>query len=118
MHQITIYHNARCGKSRAALDILTEHNISHQIRFYLTEPLNKRELKALLKKLKMQPSELVRKSESIFKEQFSDKEYAEKEWLDILVKNPILIERPMVEYGEKAIIARPPERVFELIDHN
>ncbi len=115
MLQITIYHNARCGKSRGALDILQEQNIPHQVRLYLTDPRKKSELKALLKKLKMQPSGLVRKNEPICKEQFSGKDYTENEWLDILVKNPVLIERPIVESGANAIVARPPERIFEII---
>ncbi len=65
----------------------------------------------------MQPSELVRKSEELYKEQFKDKDITEKEWLTILAENPALIERPIVEKGDKAIVARPPERVFELIEN-
>ena len=117
MEDITIYHNGRCSKSRGALEILIEQGIPHNVRWYLAEPLNKKELKALLKKLGMQPSELVRKSEELYKEQFKDKDITEKEWLTILAENPALIERPIVEKGDKAIVARPPERVFELIEN-
>ncbi len=118
MPPITIYHNARCGKSRGALEILQAQNMPHQVRLYLTDPLTKKELKTLLKKLNMQPSELVRKNESIYKELFSQREYSEKEWLDILVKNPVLIERPIVEFEGTAIIARPPECLFEIIPNS
>ena len=118
MPPITIYHNARCGKSRGALEILQAQNIPHQVRLYLTDPLKKQELKALLKKLKMQPSELVRMNESIYKEHYSQRAYTDKEWLDILVKNPVLLERPIVEFEGTAIIARPPERLIEIMSNS
>jgi arsenate reductase len=115
MGTLTIYHNGRCSKSRGALEILIEQKILHNIRWYLTDQLNKTEIKALLKKLGMQPSELVRKSEELYKENYKGKHISEKEWLTILVKNPELIERPIVEKGTKAIIARPPEKIFDII---
>ena len=115
MESITIYHNGRCGKSRGALEILQEQNIPFSIRWYLTEPLNKKELKALVKKLQMQPSGLVRKSEPLYKEMYAGKEINEKEWINILAEHPVLIERPIVEVADKAIIARPPELVLEFL---
>jgi arsenate reductase (glutaredoxin) len=115
MSDLILYHNGHCSKSRGALEILIEKEIPHTVRWYLTDPLKKTELKALLKKLKMQPSELVRRSEELYKESYKDKDITEKEWLAILVANPELIERPILERGDKAIVARPPERVFELI---
>ena len=115
MSDIIIYHNGRCSKSRGALEILQEQNIPHDIRWYLTEPLSKSELKALLKKLHMQPSELVRKSEELYKENYKGKEISEKEWLTILAENPVLIERPIVEKGDKAVVARPPEKIFDIL---
>ena len=115
MADITIYHNGRCSKSRGALEILIEQNIPHDVRWYLAEPLSKSELKALLKKLKMQPSELVRKSEDLYKENYKGKDISEKEWLTILAENPVLIERPIVEKGDKAIVARPPEKIFDIL---
>lgn len=115
MSNITIYHNGRCGKSRGALEILQEQNIPHTVRWYLADPLSKEELQAILKKLGMQPSELVRKNEELYKEQYKGKNISEKEWLTILAENPALIERPIIEKGDKAIIARPPEKVFELL---
>ena len=115
MSDLIIYHNGQCSKSRGALEILIEQGIPYTVRWYLTDPLNITELKALLKKLKMKPSELVRKSEDLYKEQYKDKQISEKEWYAILKKHPQLIERPILEKGDKAIIARPPERVFEFI---
>ena len=115
MPPITIYHNGECSKSRGALEILQELNIPHNVRWYLADPLTRMDLETLLAQLKMQPSELVRRNEPLFAAHFSQREYSEAEWLDVLLQNPVLIERPVVESGDKAIIARPPERVLELV---
>jgi arsenate reductase (glutaredoxin) len=116
MSDIIIYHNGECSKCKGALEILQEAHIPHEVRWYLAEPLTEAELKTLLEKLHMPPSQLVRKSEPLYKENYEGKDISENEWLTILAENPILIERPIVEQGDKAIIARPPEKVFELIN--
>lgn len=113
---ITIYHNGECSKCRGALEILHEKNIPHEVRWYIAEPLSIAELQSLLKKLNVPPSELVRKSEPLYTEEYDGKKITEEEWLTILSENPILIQRPIIEKGEKAIIARPPQRVYELIN--
>ena len=77
--------------------------------------MTKSELTALLIKLGMQPSELVRKSENIYKDTYAGRNISENEWITILAENPILMERPIAEKGEKAIVARPPERIFEIL---
>ena len=111
---LTIYHNTRCTKSRSALQVLEENNIPHKIRFYTENMLTIDELSRLLKKLKMQPSELLRKNEDIYKE-LSKKPRTEEEWLQLMSEHPQLIERPIVVNGRKAIIARPPERVLDIL---
>ncbi len=112
---LTIYHNGRCTKSRGALKILQEQGIPHDVRWYLAEPLTAKELRALLKKLGMKASELVRKSEPHYKEQLKEKTLTEAGWLKEIVAHPELMERPIVETDNKAIVARPPERVLELL---
>jgi arsenate reductase len=112
---ITIYHNGECSKCRGALEILQEKNIPHEVRWYLAEPLSIAELQSLLIKLNVPPSELVRTSEPLYTQQYVGKNITEDEWLTILSENPILIQRPIIEKGDKAIIARPPERVYEII---
>lgn len=81
---------------------------------YLKTPPDEKELKAVLKKLGISAWELVRKGETIYKENYKDKELSEAEWIKVMVKNPILIERPIVVHGDKAIIGRPPENVRQL----
>lgn len=115
MSDIIIYHNGRCTKSRGALEILQQEGITPTIRYYLVEPLSVAELKALLKKLGIKAEELVRKNEALYKEQYKGKELSNDEWINVLAENPVLIERPIVEHGKKAVVARPPEKVFEVL---
>jgi len=114
MPGIILYHNGLCSKSRGALEILIEQNIPHTVRLYLTDPLTKKELRALLKKLGLKASELVRKSEYLYQQNYNGKIISEKEWLTILTDNPVLIERPIAEKGDKAIVARPLEKIYEI----
>jgi arsenate reductase len=111
---ITIYHNGECSKSRGALEILQEENIPHEVRWYLTDPLSKEELKDLLKKLSIPASALARQTEPYYQEHFLGKELSEDEWLSVFTAHPELIERPIVENGNKALIARPPERLYDI----
>jgi len=115
MAEIRIYHNGECSKSKGALEILLERQIPHEVRWYLAEPLSREELQSLLSKLGMKPYELVRKGEPLYLQEYQGKTLADDEWLDVLVSHPVLIERPIVERGDHAIVARPPERVFEII---
>ena len=110
-----IYHNPRCSKSRQTLQLIEDKNEKVEIIEYLKTPPSKEELKNILKKLDKNAEDIIRKSEPIFKEKFQGKEFSEEEWLNILADNPILIERPIVVKGDKAIIGRPPENVLELL---
>lgn len=110
-----IYHNPRCGKSRGALAILEEKGVAFEIVEYLKTPPTKEELRAIVKKLGIKPEALVRKGEDVYKEKFSGKALNDDQWLDALTKHPILIERPIIVSGDRAVIGRPPEKVLELL---
>ncbi len=112
---ITIYHNPRCGKSRSTLALLEKKGVQPHIIEYLKVPPTKEELRSLLKKLGMKPAQIVRKGEDIFKEKLAGKILSDEQLLDALAKNPILIERPIVVKGDRAVIGRPPENVLTLI---
>jgi arsenate reductase len=114
--EVVIYHNIRCSKSRSACEIVAGKGIRARIVEYLKTPPDRGELRALLKKLGMMPSELVRRGESVFKENYAGKTLDEEQWLDALLAHPILIERPIVARGDRAVIGRPPEKVLELLD--
>jgi arsenate reductase len=114
--EVVIYHNARCSKSRSACEILAGKGIEARVVEYLKTPPGREELRDLLKKLGMQPSGLVRRGESVFKENYAGRTLDEEQWLDALVAHPILIERPIVVRGDRAVVGRPPEKVLELLD--
>ncbi|MEQ8625485.1 MAG: arsenate reductase (glutaredoxin) [Vicingaceae bacterium] len=109
-----IYHNPRCRKSRETLKLLEENSSDIEIIEYLKTPPSYAELKDVLMKLNMPASGLIRKSEAIFKEKFKGKEFSEEEWIQVMVENPKLIERPIVVRNNKAVIGRPPENVEQL----
>lgn len=115
MSSFQIYHNPRCGKSRNTLAILNEKGVNVEIVEYLKEPPSRNELKNVITKLGIKPIELIRKGEEVFKSNYKDKNLSDDEWIDAMIENPILIERPIVIKGDKAIIGRPPEKVLELI---
>jgi len=110
-----IYHNPRCSKSRQTLNLLKENGVEPEIVLYLKTPPSKEELQTLIKQLNIQPSQLLRKGEKIYKEQFKGKEIAEAAWIDIMIAHPKLIERPIVVKDGKAVLGRPPENVFDLL---
>ncbi len=114
-NMITIYHNNRCGKSRDALAILNEKNIDIKVVDYLKNPPTTKELESILRKLNMAPIDLIRKGEAIYKENYKDKTFTNAEWIQIIVNNPILIERPIIINSDKAVIGRPPEKVLEIL---
>ncbi len=115
MAAITIYHNNRCSKSRCALGILEEKGVDFEVREYLKEVPTVEELSVVLKKLGIKPEDLVRKNEAIYKDNYKGKTFSEEEWLQILTENPKLIQRPIVIKGDKAVIARPAEKLDEVL---
>jgi len=112
---VTIYHNPRCGKSRDTLALLRERGVEPTVVEYLKTPPGAAELRAILDKLGMKPEALLRKGEEVFKTQFAGRVLSDAEWIDAMVANPILIERPIVVRGTRAVIGRPPQRVVELL---
>ena len=111
---ITIYHNTRCSKSRCALEILQKKKADVRVVEYLKTPPSEKELKEVLKKLGMKAEEIIRKKEPLFKEEYKGKKLTEEQWIKILVKHPVLIERPIVVNGNKAVIGRPPENIKQI----
>ena len=111
-----IYHNPRCGKSRQTLALIQDSGKKVEIIEYLKSTPSESELKAIVKLLNIHPEDLIRKKEEVFVKSFKGKTYSDDEWIKIMVENPILIERPIVVDGKRAIIGRPPEKVLELLD--
>jgi len=112
---IQIYHNSRCTKSRECLAFLEESGKEFEVVKYLEHVPSFEELKLIIGKLNIKPIELVRRKEKIWTENFKDKKMTDDEIIKTMVSNPILIERPIVINGEKAVIARPLEKAAEII---
>ena len=115
MSEFRIYHNPRCSKSRGACALLAERGADVEVIEYLKTPPTREELRALLKLLGLRAADLVRRNEAVFKEQYAGRELDEDGWIDAMLAHPVLIERPIVVRGERAVIGRPPERVAELL---
>lgn len=113
---VTIYHNPRCSKSRETLALLQDRGIKPRIIEYLNDPPDAATLDSLLKKLKLEPRDLMRRKETPYRALGLDNpSLSRKALIDAMVKNPILIERPIVVKGAKAALGRPPEKVLEIL---
>ncbi len=114
--EIVFYHNPRCSKSRAALQLLRERGIEPNIVEYLKTPPSYAELEDILTKLGLEPRALMRKQEKIYQvlglENLNLSRHA---LICAMVEHPILIERPLVIVGTRAVIARPPETVLQIL---
>ncbi len=112
--KMKIYHNPRCSKSRQGLAILQESGKDFEIVEYLKNPVTFEELKGVLDKLGLDPVELIRKNEAVWKQEYKGKTLNDKELIQAMVSHPKLIERPIVVSGNKAVVGRPPEKIKEL----
>lgn len=111
----TVFHNPRCSKSRAAVELLNSQGIEFDIVKYLETPPAEKELGEIVRMLGIEPAQLVRKGEKLFKElELGDQELSDKQWLAVLAANPTLIERPIVVHDGKAAIGRPIENIVEI----
>ncbi len=110
-----IYHNPRCRKSRETLFIINKKKIDVNIVEYLKYPPTKKEIKDIIDMLNIPALDLVRKEEKLFKKDYKGVKLSTNEWIDVLHKNPILIQRPIVIKDSMAIIGRPPINVLDLL---
>lgn len=112
---IKIYHNPRCSKSRQGLEILENSGKEFEIIKYLENIPSYSELLSIIEKLQIKPIDLVRKNETIWKENYKGKELSDKEIISAMIQKPKLIERPIVINGNKAVIGRPLENISTII---
>ncbi len=112
---IQIYHNPRCSKSRQAIAFLEEKGLTFETILYLNNTPNKEDIRLILKKLGITAKELIRTKEEVWKSEYKDQILSEDQLIEILVKHPKLIERPIVIKDNKAVIARPTEKIQGII---
>ncbi len=115
MKKITIYEKPTCSTCRKVNKILEGKGIDFDKMNYYVEPFTEERLSSLLKKMKMKPSELLRKNEKAAKA-IDIKSKSEEKILEMMIHNHDLIQRPIIEMGDKAILARPPEKIHELFE--
>ncbi len=111
---VTMYHNPRCNTSRRALALLRERGVEPQIIEYLKTPPSAAELKKLLRQMNLSAAGLLRKKEAAAAG-IDPKALSEDQLIAAMVKNPIVIERPIVASGEKAALGRPAEAVLSVL---
>jgi arsenate reductase len=115
MKTFTIYHNPRCTKSRETLALLRSRGVQPRIVEYLETPPTAPELEAIVAKLGIRPEQLVRKGEAVFRTKYAHRTLTDTQWIEAMVADPILIERPIVVSGKAAVLGRPPENVERLL---
>lgn len=113
--KVTIFHNPRCSKSREALSYLDDESCEIEVVEYLKDVPSADQLKKLVALLDVFPLEIIRQNEPVFKENYKGQTKTADEWIAIMVKHPILIERPIIIHGNQAVVGRPPVLVKELI---
>ncbi|MDX5404183.1 MAG: arsenate reductase (glutaredoxin) [Bacteroidota bacterium] len=112
---IRIYHNSRCGKSREGLKIVEESGKPFEVIEYMKEPITPSELEEVIDLLEIEPMDLVRTKEQVWKDQYADLDLDDEELIMVMIEEPRLMERPIVVNGEKAVVGRPPERIKEIL---
>jgi len=106
----TYYHNPKCSKSREGLEILKQMGVKFQIKEYLKEGFDKEELRNIFKLLQKSPEQVVRSKEKVFEElNLKNKVLSLDEWIETIIKYPMLMERPILKSAKSALIGRPPE---------
>lgn len=114
--KITIYQKPTCTTCRQVYAVLKESGVDFESVNYYIDPIPKTKLKQLLKKMRITARELLRSKEAVYKElKLGEKDLTEQELIDLMVRHPDLIQRPIVEKGAKAILARPAEKIRELL---
>lgn len=113
---ITIYHNPRCSKSRKTLELIRQAGIEPVIVEYLNEPPDAATLEDLCSKLERRAVEIARKGEDAWQASGLDNDATDADVIALMVEHPIVIERPIVVRGDRAVLGRPPENVLTLLD--
>ncbi|SHG34235.1 arsenate reductase (glutaredoxin) [Flagellimonas flava] len=113
---IKIYHNPRCRKSREGLEFLENSGEAFEVVRYLEDVPSIKDLTTVIEFLGISPMELVRKNEAIWKEQYRGKDLTDEEIIKAMIEHPKLIERPIVVKGKKAVVARPADKISNLLE--
>lgn len=114
-NRITVYEKPTCTTCRNLANLLKENGIDHEKVNYFIEPLSEEKLRELLEKANLSPFDVVRKNEAVYKELEVSKVEDANKLIKIIVENPSILQRPIVEVGDCAVLARPIEKAIDLI---
>jgi len=112
---LKLYHNPRCSKSREAKQLLDEKGLKFETIEYIKNPISMAEIQEIIQKLSIEPIELVRQKEAIWKEKYKGKDLSDEEILEAMIEHPRLMERPIVVHKEKAIVGRPASLILDVL---
>jgi arsenate reductase len=112
---LKIYHNNRCKKSRAGLKYLLDKGLNPEVIDYIKNSINEKDFRLILQKLNISAKELIRTQEEIYKLQFKDKNFNEEEWIKIILENPKLLKRPIIETKYKAVLGDPVSNIEQAL---
>ena len=116
MNKIIVYQKPTCTTCRQVHAALTEKGVDFEAVNYYTDPISKTKIKELLKKMGIPAAELLRKKESIYKDlKLGEKDFSDAELVNFMAEHPDLIQRPIVEKGARAILARPADKLREIL---
>jgi arsenate reductase len=116
MKKVTIYEKPTCTTCRKTIKLLNELGVPFENINYFLDPFTKESLSNILKKMNMLPSDILRKNEDAYRKlEFRKNNYTEEEILEFMINDHNLIQRPIIEIGNKAILARPVEKIKELL---
>ena len=114
--KIVIYQKPTCTTCRQVYAALKESGVGFDAVDYYLDPIPREKLQELLRKMRIRPRDLLRTKEAIYKTlKLAERELSDDEIVDLMVEHPDLIQRPIVEKGARAILARPPERLKEIL---
>ena len=114
--EIKVYQKPTCSKCREALKILREEGVSFEAINYYEKPLDAGQLRDLIGKLGISPRDLLRKGEQVYRElEIGKRELTDDQLIELMARHPDLIQRPIVVRGDRAVLARPPENLKDLL---
>jgi len=116
MNTVIVFHNPQCSKSRQALALLDSKDVQYKTFLYLDNEISYKDFVRILGLLKLKPRDILRVKEKEYLENnLNNMDLTDEEIIKILLKNRKLIERPIAIKGEKAVVARPPEKVLQVL---
>lgn len=112
---LKIYHNPRCRKSRSGLEYLKSKTNDFEVVDYLKNGLTETQLKEIILKTNLKPTDLIRKQEEVYKKELKGKNFTDDEWIKIICENPKLLHRPVIIAKHKAVVGDPVENISTVI---